>query len=281
MPQKTWIQIAIQKKKDNFKQKVVKNSRHVGFSLVQSHFWKDCLIDCDHQVWDPPSYAERFEVKEHKDAPAKQLFALVFMCGDPSPLPWMTTMAWWSPMARPCKTLSVLNCIERRSNLPSKMKIIVIMALIAIIYHNHNVVMLVLAMMISDRIQMMLEMIFLCNNYYFLKKKQQSNLPSVRSAMSALPLKGAQSLEHRVTIYLTVKNKTITGKIFPEEQTNQGNKGLQYPIIFLRILFVGPQHQLQWFGKTDVRFNNFQRGTGRAFQSPVVTAFVVPASFDP
>ena len=192
---------------------------------------------------------------------------------DPSPLPWMTTMAWRSPMARPCKTLSVLKLHWKRSNLPSKMKIIVIMAIIATIYHNNNVCL--------SNDDFWRHSNDAGHDFLVQQKNRQSNLPSVRSAMSALPLKGAQSLEHRVTIYLTVRNKTITGKIYPEEQTNQGIKGLQYPIIFLRILFVGPQDQLQWSEKSDVRFNNFQRGTGRAFQSPVVTAFVVPASFDP
>ena len=64
--------------------------------------------------------------------------------------------------------------------------------------------------------------------------------------MSALPLKGAQSLEHRVTIYLTVKNENNTGKICPEEQTNQGIKGLQYLSKYrTKPMFLAPQEHLQ------------------------------------
>ena len=99
---------------------------------------------------------------------------------------------------------------------------------------------------------------FWCNK---IKKKQQSFLPSVRSAMSALPLKGAQSLEHRITyiyIYYISESKTKTHRRnISEEQTNQGIKGLQYHQYLgkyrTKPIFLAPQDHLQWSEKSDVR----------------------------
>ena len=172
-----------------------------------------------HQVWDPPSYAECFEVKEHKDAPAKQLFALVFMCGDPSPLPWMTTMAWWSLMAMTMQNPFSIEMHWKRSNLPSKMKIIVIMAPIVIIYYI--IIMLVIAMMISDGIQMMLEMIFGAT-----KLKKNSNHSCPVSGLQCLPCHWrehkASNTASRIYIYIIyfwVKNENTQEKYF--RGTNQ------------------------------------------------------------
>lgn len=255
------IQIALEKKKK--KKKLQTKSREefktCWFFLVQSHFLKrlsNKLCNAKksfsehHQVWDPPPYAECFEVREHKDAPAKQLFALVFMCGDPSPLPWMTTMAGWSPMARPCKTLSVLKLHWKRSNLPIKMKIIVIMALIVIIYHNHNV-----CLSNDDFWRHSNDAgndFWVQQNKKLKKKKTAIKLAQCQVCNVCLAIEGSakpRTPRHHIHIFDSRKQDN-TGEIFPEEQTNQGIKGLSK--FRANIIFLGPQDHLQWSEKSSV-----------------------------
>ena len=283
MPQKTWFKLQSKKKQKNFKQKVVKNSRHVLF-FVQSHFWKDCQINCAMQK-NHSRNITRYEIHPLTLNVLKS--GSTRMHRRSNFLPWSLCVeilhpchGWqlwldghqWQDHARPFQYWNALKEIksskqdeDHSGHGPH-----------SDIYHNHNVC------HSNDEFWRHSNDAgndFLVQQNY--RKNQQSNLPSVRSAMSALPLKGAQSLEHRVTIYLTVKNENNTGKICPEEQTNQGIKGLQYLSKYrTKPMFLAPQEHLQW-SVIRCQMSNFQRGTGRAFRSPVVTAFVVPASFDP